>query len=273
MPSSPCPPNPPGALTSSLYFRHASLQPTLHAFPGVGSRPLHTHLQSGSLPAPKVPLPALARRLRPQARAHTRSLSRFSTSLRSPPGFAGPQLRGPGGQVAKCVPAPSRSCPRPRARGQEDAATPPPPRSPLCLAPKTPPVPTTPRLGFGTHRRYCALCRLILRRRVSPRSLRGSLRLLGAAPQPRGCWRPPPSSSPPTPPHSARGGGGVSEARGEGVGKAALAAAPACGTQGRSGSGGGRGGRREGGGGRGGRTRGRKSDSLSRDFSSAGPSG
>lgn len=65
----------------------------------------------------------------------------------------------------------------------------------------------------------------------------------------------------------------MSEARGEGVGKAALAAAPACGTQGRSGSGGGRGGRREGGGGRGGRTRGRKSDSLSRDFSSAGPSG
>lgn len=144
-----------------------------------------------------------------RARAHV--LSHASpTSLRSSP--ASPELSSPGeGQAAMCVPAPSRSCPlSPRlpARGQKDAATPPLPReSAVSGPPKPPPVPTTPRPGFGTHRRYCALCRLILRRRVSPRSLRGSFRLLGAAPRPRGCWRPPPSSSPPTPPRSARGGG------------------------------------------------------------------
>lgn len=92
--------------------------------------------------------------------------------------------------------------------------------------------PTQYRAGLHTHRRYCALCRLILRRRVFPRSLCASLRLLGAAPRHHGCWRPPPSSSPPAPPRSA--GVGVSEARGEGAGKAALAAAPALGAQGHS---------------------------------------
>lgn len=192
-------------------LHHTMLPPP----PGSDSTPTSTRGRRHLLPPPPPTSPA-SEPATLGARAHTHSHASL-TSFPAPglAGYAGTQPGRRGLGTRECArPAPSRGPPRsprlPAGEG-EDTATPPPPRHTTSVAVAPCPNPRSAPPTYGTdlctHRRYCALCRLILRRRVFPRSLCGSLRLLEAAPRLRGCWRPPPSSSPPAPPRSAGGWG------------------------------------------------------------------
>ena len=232
---------PPGLLPS-----HRSSPTTTPRFPAAGIRPLHTHLHSGSPPPPRAPpRPDSPASPRPRARAHTHTFSRFPNLL---PRTETSQLRGNSARPAEGIgtqecarSAPSRRAsrsPRLPTGKREDTATPPPPRTyHLCVCCSVPPTfdplpgsvlgrpPHSPEIlrALQAHPPPPRLSAKPLRVSQAPRSGPAAPRVLAAA----AIFLSSGSSS-------LGGGVGVSKARWEGAGKAALAAAPALGAQGHS---------------------------------------
>lgn len=205
-------PPPPAPHTSQVCTLPPGPPITHRASPAAGLRLLHTHLHSGSPPPPPPPrAPSPARTGEPATRARAHTCSRF----RNLPRAEASRLRGDPARPAAGAARPLRRLARGSSSphlppGKEDTATPPPPRIYHLWVGGSMPQPAARSPPSGPARHSPEILRAQQAHPPPPRlpaKPLGFLRLLGAAPRPRGCWRPPPSSSPPAPPRSAGGWG------------------------------------------------------------------